>query len=419
MKVAGIVAEYNPFHFGHKYHIEKTKEMVSADAVIAVMSGNFVQRGEPALLDKNARARAAIKCGVDLVLELPVFYAISSAEIFAKGSIGILDATGIVDYLSFGSENGNIDELKKISDFLYMETRTYKKMLKEELAAGSSYPAAMSNALKKAMPEDDFDVGILRKSNNILAIEYLKSLKRINSVIEPVTVKRFGQDYKEGIADIKEGFASATAIRNLVYGITDHNLNAFHSLKKFMPEDSYKIFLNEIKAGRVPVRIRDLENIFLWRIRSSPTHELREIYGMNEGLENRIKKNAQYCTDMGSLISSVLSKRYTEGTINRLFLNIILNITKQDAEMVKEAQEPGYIKVLDFSETGKKLLSKMRKSAKIPIITKPSDIKKMDSVPTIEILKAINEKAYDLYSLGYPNKMLRIGGNEYLKNLRY
>ena len=207
MKITGIIAEYNPFHNGHKYQIEEAKKF--SDAVVVIMSGSFVQRGSIAITDKWTRAKVAAENGADLVLELPVIYSLNTAQRFAKGAVEILDRTNVIDYLCFGSESGNVDELTKVADMLINEPEDVSEKIKKFIAEGISYPAARQKAFRGLIDEE-----ILSSPNNILALEYIKALIEIESSIEPVTVKRYGTDYHDEFA--KNGIASASAIRSMI-----------------------------------------------------------------------------------------------------------------------------------------------------------------------------------------------------------
>ena len=242
-KVLGIVAEYNPFHNGHLYHLEQSKKLTSSNYTVAVISGNFTQRGSTSLIDKWSRAEMALQSGVDLVIELPLLYAISSAENFADGAIKILDSMKIVDYVSFGSETSNVDVLSQIADILYNEPKEYKSILSNELQKGLSFPKARENALLMYFNDISKYANILSSPNNILGIEYIKSLKKHKSNIQPISIARFESGYND--ITYSENIASATAIRNIVKN------NGFDILKKLLPISNYKILMENIKIGHV------------------------------------------------------------------------------------------------------------------------------------------------------------------------
>ncbi len=239
-KVLGIVAEYNPFHNGHLYHLEKSKKDTGCSYTVAIMSGNFTQRGSTSLMDKWSKAQSAIECGVDLVIELPVFYAISSAENFAEGAIKILDSLKVVDHLSFGAETANIEILDKCADVLYNEPREYKSLLSHELKKGLSFPKAREKALMLYLNDIRKFANVLSSPNNILGIEYLKALKKFKSNIQPITIPRYEVGYND--LSYTENTASSTAIRNMIKN------NGFNALQSLMPAPSYSILLKNMEA---------------------------------------------------------------------------------------------------------------------------------------------------------------------------
>lgn len=406
MKIIGIVAEYNPFHKGHKYHIEKSLEETGADAVVAVMSGNFVQRGEPAIVNKNARARAAVECGADLVLDLPVAYSLSSAEMFALGSVGILNATGVIDYLCFGSESGSVKDIVKVADFLIDENYDYKVALRNTLDNGKSYAAASFEALRRTYGDSGL-IDELANSNNILAIEYIKSLKKIKSSIIPVAIKRVCNDYA-GTCMTGE-ISSATAIRETIISL------GIETVKQSISNASETIINNEFSIGRGPVSMKSFEDILLWSIRSKTSSEIAMINGVNEGIEFRLKDAAERVGGIDELIESVKTRRYSESFIKRLIFNIIFAITKDDFDVFRSMNNPGYIKVLDFNERGKEILARIKKNSNIPVITKTSKLRDIDNY-AVKRLVEINQKASDLYVLGYQNKSYKFGGQEFTTN---
>ena len=389
MKVCGIIAEYNPFHNGHAYHVNKAKEETNSEAVVAVMSGNFVQRGTPALFDKWTRTKMALMNGVDLVIELPTYYAASSAEYFAQGSIGLLDSLGIVDYLSFGAKTKDIDALKRVANILYLEPNDYKKILQSELKKGISYPVARSNALK-TFTKKEFDAKfiteILLDSNNILGIEYLKALMYNNSQITPTLVERKGEDYNS--INIVDGICSSTAIRKL---LSEDNVEI---LKDVMPESSFEILNTEMINGKAPMDLNKYEKEIFYVLRKSLSQDLFDLSDVSEGLENLLKKSSNETTEIEKLIDMLKSKRYTRTRIQRILLHALLNITKDDK------YNPQYIRVLGFTKTGEKLLSQIYNKANLPIVTSVSKFLKNAN----ETGRRMIEKdilATNIYTLGY------------------
>lgn len=416
MKVLGLIVEYNPLHNGHLYHLEQSKKFTGADYTVCVMSGNFIQRGEPALINKWARAKMALMSGVDLIVELPVVYAMSSAEFFAYGAVKILDSLGIVDCISFGSEIGSIDILDKIAEILKNEPSEYKLGLKKELDNGVSYPAAREAALKKYFKEmnlnGDFVEEAMNSSNNILGIEYLKALKRIGSSIEPFTVQRVSNAYN--CKEITGSISSATAIRKHINDSDDNHLLP-EKLAGVMPEASRRILDEEFTQGRGPVFPRNYESIILAEIRKNSEQDLKELPNVNEGLENRIKKAGNQSGSLDEIIEQISTKRYTKTRIQRTLFNLLTSATNEEFKNFNDNGGPQYIRVLGFNSKGREMLSLIRKRACLPLITKTADYKKSCNRLLTRMLE-IESFSTDMYVLGYDNKAFRKAGQEYTQN---
>ena len=407
MKVVGLITEYNPFHNGHKFHLEKSKKLSGASHTIAVMSGNFLQRGEPALLDKWERAKIAIKEGVDLVIELPIVFSCNSAEFFAYGSLRLLNSLNIVDYICFGSEHGEIKELDIVSEILTNEPLEFKNSLKAWLDKGLTFPIARQRALNEYLDKDFADTSILNSPNNILAVEYLKALKLLKSRISPLTFKRFKADYNS--TEIKGEICSATAIRNLLM----KDWKDLNILKTVVPSNSYEIIKNAIEEGKGPVFAKDLEQIIFYKLRSIPINDLKNIHDINEGLENRLKRGAMISTTYSDLIEFLKTKRYTRTRLQRIIIKTIIGITKDDVTASLKKKEPEYIRVLGFTDKGADLLKRIKNSTSIPIIT---NLKRY--TPQEELGKRMVEldtMGTDIYALLYKNSNLATGGLDYIK----
>lgn len=393
MRVCGIVAEYNPFHNGHKYQIEKIKEETNCDAVVAVMSGNFIQRGLPALFDKWTRTKMALQNGVDLVIELPVYYAVSSAEYFATGSVSTLNALGVINDICFGANTTDLDTLKRIANVLFLEPEGFKRLLHSELKHGASFPIARSNALKNFLKKEydaKYIADILLDSNNILAIEYLKALQYLNSDINPLIIKRKGGSYNS--LEIIDNICSATAIREKLLK------NDIEDLSEVMPENCYSLIDSEIINGKSPMYINNFEREILYSLRKSTTEDLLKLNDVSEGLENTLKKVSNEKFTLDEFVDEMKSKRYTKTRVQRLALNSLLEIKKVDVEAYKHNVQ--YIRVLGFNQTGEKLLGKIHNTAKLPIIT---NLPKFMKIAT-ETQKKMLEKdilATNIYTLGY------------------
>ena len=275
-KVLGIISEYNPFHNGHLYHLEQSKKLSGCDYTVAVISGNFTQRGSTSLVDKWEKTRMALANGVDLVIELPVLYSISSAENFADGSIKILNSLGIVDTLSFGAETSDIAVLSKIADVLTVEPTEYKNILSHELKKGLSFPKARENALLMYLGDIRKYSGVLSSPNNILGIEYLKALKKYKSNINPICIKRIESDYNS--INFSNNIASATAIRNLVKN------KSFDIIKDLVPESTYSILIDNVQNGHIVEDLSIFEKEIIYVLRKMSIEEISNLPDVSEGL---------------------------------------------------------------------------------------------------------------------------------------
>ena len=389
--VLGIIAEYNPFHNGHLYHLLKSKEEAKADSVIAVIGGNFTQRGEPSLLDKWTKAEMAIANGADLVIELPVLYTISSAENFADGAIKILNSLKIVDTISFGTETEDLNKLNIISNTIFKEPRDYKDYLSLYLKEGMSFPKAREQALIKYLKEPEYS-SILSTPNNILGIEYLKALKKYSSEIIPINITRIDAGYLS--KDYSSEFASATAVRNLIYS------NRLRDVKSYIPPASFTILSEELKSGHFVKDISRYENIIIYNLRNMSLEQIAEIPDVSEGLENLIKKAANSCNTISEFMNTVKTKRYTETRIRRILLYSLLKITKKDMAISKKTIP--YIRVLGCNEKGKNLISKIiNANPRLNVIT---SVKKFEDINMNKNLKIMLDKdilATNVYTLGY------------------
>ena len=396
MNNTGIIVEYNPFHNGHKYHINKSKEITNADNIIAIMSSSFVQRGEPAICDKWTRAKSALLNGVDIVIELPVLYSCSSAESFAFNALKILDSTNIINSICFGSECGNINKLKKLANLLNDENEEYKIMLKNELKKGISFPVARENVLLHF--ENDIN-DIIKNSNNILAIEYIKAINKLKSSIKPFTFNRIKSKYNS--IEISGNFSSATAIRNL---IKNKDLS---TLKKTIPQNSFDLLLNSSKNGTFPVYLNNMSDMLNYCLRCINKNDLNKILDINEGIENRILNSLSNCYSISEIADYVKSKRYTYTKIQRTLLHIILNIYKEDLNYFQNLKNSCYIRILGFKKEKQYLLKELVKNSNIPIITNvKKTYEKLDN--DAKRLFDIEIKATNLWYMCVPNKKLRL-----------
>ena len=323
MKILGIVAEYNPFHNGHKYHLEQSKKITGADYSIAIMSGSFLQRGEPALIDKFSRSKSAILGGIDLVIELPFIYSSQTAEVFSKGAIKILDSLNVVDFVSFGSEMENLDDLKLIAKTLLEEPKDFSNFLQEYLKSGLSFARARELALNQYFTiNQGLNLSIetiLKGSNNILSIEYLKELYFLNSSIEPISIKRLGNNYRDDF--LGQEFSSASSIRK--YLLEDK----LDDIVDFLPTQSLKTIL-DFKASYK--NYNTLENYYspiVSNLILNPD-SLNEIFDITFDLKNVMVNNLEGKETIQSLVDSMSSKSYTRTRIQRACINSLLSYTK-------------------------------------------------------------------------------------------
>ena len=392
--VLGIISEYNPFHNGHLHHLTESKKVTHSDYSIAVMSGNFTQRGDVSIVDKWSKTKMAIENGVDLVIELPTLYAISSAENFANGAIKILDSLGIVDYVSFGSECNDISILKDVANVLSEEPNEYKTLLAHELSKGVSFPKAREKALMMYLNNVRRFANVLSSPNNILGIEYLKALKRQKSSIEPICIKREGASHNDNIISPSSKIASASAIRNFCLS-DDISL-----LDNVMPNSSFDILNENIRKGNIVKNLSAFDKEIIYTLRKMSTDEIANLPDVTEGLEFAIKSAANSCNSVIELLSFIDSKRYTKTRIQRILLYAILGITKKDMQM--SFTTTPYIRILGFNDKGRGILSEISKrNRKLELV---SSVKKfMDNKPN-KNLKLMMEKdiwATNVYTLGY------------------
>ena len=393
--ILGIIAEYNPFHNGHLYHLQKSKRDTDSTYTIAVISGNFTQRGSTSIIDKWEKSEMAILNGVDLVLELPTLYATSSAENFADGAIKLLDSLKIVDYVSFGAESPNLSALDHLAEILYYEPKEYKALLSIELGKGLSFPKARENALMMYLNDHKNVKNILSSPNNILAIEYLKALKKYKSKVHPYVIGRFESDYNS--KNFNNNIASSTAIRNIIKN------NGFNFLPRLMPQNSYSILLKNIKTGHAIPDISVFEKEIIYNLRKMTIHQIRELPDVSEGLEYAIKEAASSCNTIIEFLNIIKSKRYTTTRLQRILAYSLLEITKKDIDISRKTMP--YIRVLGFNENGKYLLSEISKAnPKLPIITSVKKfVDNKNTSRNLDIMFSKDIFATNVYTIGYTN----------------
>lgn len=357
--ITGIITEYNPFHKGHKYHLERAKSDTNADGIVCVMSGNFMQRGIPAIIDKWKRTEMAIRNGVDLVLELPMVYSLSSAEHFAFGSVSLLNSLGIIDHLYFGSEEGNIDLLESIANTLVAEPEPYQSSLKHYLNTGLPFHSSRANALNDYLSSDDI-LDILSSSNNILGIEYIKAIKVLKSNIIPKTLKREGSMYND--PKLNSVFSSATSIRKHL------KENSLDKLEDALTKNSYNILLN-LSSSDYPFTFEeDMFKYIKYKLLTS-NNCLSSLPDISEGLDNKILKEVLVSNSLDELILNSKSKRYTYTRISRILAQTFLNLEDYDLLNLSKSPAP-YARVLGFNSNGRDILKKIKSKNNIDIITK-------------------------------------------------
>lgn len=372
MKVVGIITEYNPFHNGHKYQIENLKKRTGADYCIVVMSGNFLQRGVPALCSKYDRARMALSCGVDLVLELPTLWATSSAELFAKGGVSVLANTGVVTHLGFGAETDDLELLRTVSSILKEEPSEYTTALRDALRQGEAFPVARAKALCSVLNgySDIYLEEVLSSPNNILALEYLKALPEH---ITPVLVQRKGAGYHDTSMDTE--LPSASAIREALFSTkpdTSAGNVSVDMLATAMPEKAYEVLQGCI-AQNALINTADLSEILGYRLLSLSREELPVFADCSEELANTISNRLSNYQGFDTFCQELKSKNYTYTRISRTLLHILLNIKEKDIEIGRQAGYAPYLRVLGFRKESSELLSAIKKEAQTPLITKVAD----------------------------------------------
>ncbi|MCC0657471.1 nucleotidyltransferase [Clostridioides sp. ES-S-0123-01] len=404
MNILGLIVEYNPFHNGHIYHLSKSIEKTNATHTVAIMSGNFLQRGEPALFDKYTRAKIAVENGVDLVIELPTMFACQSAEIFSHGAITILNSLNCISSVCFGSEEGNTDILYSIAEILANEPKEFKLLLKKYLDDGMLFPVARANSLFDYIHQyENSDLSqkttkeqllkILNSSNNILGIEYIKNLINLNSNIKPFTISRVQSEYNS--KEIDNSICSATAIRTSL----KENCN-ISQLKKVIPEKTYSILNEKIDNKFFPM----FDELFFDTLKTIILRDisnLKDYFEVNEGIENKIYKDIFTSNSLYELQLSIKSKRYTLTKIKRTLNNILLGIKKSDIHLVKDIDIVPYIRILAFNDKGREVLKEIKNKSNIDIINKFSNISFSLDDAIFKTLISYDIKSTNIYNSVY------------------
>lgn len=390
MAVAGVIAEYNPFHRGHAWQLEELRRRLGTDVpVVACMSGNFVQRGDFALLNKHSRAEMALMGGVDLVLELPTPWAAAGAERFAQGAVAVLAASGVVTHLAFGCESGELAPLQAAEEGL--ERAEYPEKLREIAGKGISFAAARQQALEELSGA----AGCLSRPNNALAVEYLRALRAQGSLMEPLALPRVGAGHDSGVIC---AYPSASAIREAVLGGEDW--------RALLPEESGAVLSREIAAGRSPACWKNCQRAILARLRSMEEEDFRLYDGGNEGLYHRFYAAVHSAATVEELLSRAKTKRYPMARLRRMLVQAYLGVPQ-----ASQGETPPYIRVLGAGPRGRELLGQMRKSASLPVVIRPGSVRRMGE----EIQRVFDRESRctDLYALACPDLRRALPEREY------
>ncbi|MFD0587873.1 nucleotidyltransferase [Paenibacillus sp. GCM10027627] len=367
MRAVGLIVEYNPFHNGHRYHLRQSQRISGAEAVVAVMSGNFLQRGEPAMWDKWTRTQMALQGGCDLVIELPVAYATQAAEWFAYGAVSLLEATGVVDSFCFGTESGLLEPLELAAEMMASEPPKFQSLLKARLETGINYPAAYSSAVQDYLTEAGFAEAAsfaFDMPNHTLGLHYLIALRRIGGAMKPFTIAREKAQYHQHT--ITDGaIASATAIRKLLL-----EGSSVHDTAAYIPSSTYSVLRELSQKGVRPVSWDNYFPALLHLLMTSDSGKMAKLHEITEGLEHRVLNALPVLPDptYESLLSLLKTKRYTRTKLQRALLSILLGHVKEDFTPAMLSEGVQYIRILGFTEKGGMLLKQMRKSASLPVL---------------------------------------------------
>lgn len=428
MKIVGLITEYNPFHNGHAYHIDQAKCLTGADYVIAVMSGDFVQRGAPAVIDKYQRAQMALKHGVDLVFELPVCYSTGSAEYFAHGAAALLNQLGIINYLCFGSESGDIDQLKNAAQILCAAPASMDEQLLSYIKSGMSYPAARQKAFLEHLAFLNHSKGtdaktniltqLITQPNNILGIEYMKALNQLSSSIIPVTIKRQSAHYHDAelsshvsTDESKTVISSASAIRKIFHSMED--VSGMSAAKNSLPDDVYELLSDQYK-NTFPITVEDFAAQIRYRLLAENHHSLTQYADITGDLADRIKNKKDYNLSIPELCMSLKTKNLTMTRINRSLMHLLLNIHSDSLKFYCENGYIFYARLLGMRKESSHLLKKIEASSRIPIISKLSKAKEHLDKPGMQMLSedifaanVYNQAVYEKYHTSLSNEYQR------------
>jgi predicted nucleotidyltransferase len=410
MQAIGLISEYNPFHNGHKYHLEEAKRISKNQNTICIMSGNFTQRGDVTITDKWTRATMAVNAGVDLVIELPTVFAVRSAQHFAAGSIRLLNALGVVKEVCFGAENAEYHLLNKIANA--STDIEVIKLFHENLLAGKSYAAAMSSAISSI---HGIPTKILSSPNNILATEYIKAINKYDLNIAPIPINRIIANYHD--TEISHTIASATAIRT---HLQSPNCD-ISTLKSAMPAYSFDLLKTSFLTNKSFPCLNNLSSILLYRLRTMNSTDLEKIIGISEGLENKLLNHSFQATDLERLLMLTKTKRYPLSRLQRILIHLMLGTTKETIDFFDKTG-PLYARILAFNDRGRQIIKVLKKTSTIPLIGKTTNYlnttkRNTKQLNDLEKMLAIDTYATDIYALAYsPNHS---GGLDFIKSPLY
>ena len=380
MKICGLITEYNPFHNGHIHHMKEARALTGCDYLIVVMSGNYVQRGVPAIIDKYERTRMALEGGADLVLELPVLFSTATAQVFAYSSINLLNQLGCVDYVCFGTENGDLGPLKRIADLLNNEPESFSEDVRALLRTGLNYPTARGIALENYLGDEIDNIEeMFKKPNNILAIEYLRALDKLNSAIQPVTVKRWTTEYHEESA-IYSDVASATALRNMLY-----EEDGFEKIVPYVSAYTAREFALQYGVS-TPIRANDFSQILQYRLETERDH-LTDYMDFAPELQERVDKLLPDVYNFKEWSAALNAKNFTHTRINRALLHLILNIKYTDLQEYEDEDYCMFARILGFKRDSSALLSEIKDSTPLPLISKMADARNILTPKALKLLK--------------------------------
>lgn len=404
MQTVGFITEYNPFHNGHLYHLRQAKERTGAKYSVAVMSGHFTQRGEAAIFDKWRRAEMAVNNGVDLVIELPVAWAVRSAQFFAQGGIRLLSSLGVVDAICFGAEINDMDRLNVAAAAL--TEPAVVQHLRQLLHQGLSYAAAVARAIQRHTGITALD---LSQPNTILALEYLRSLRLFAPHITPVVIPRQQAAFHD--REIRAPIASATAIRQIIY---KHGLAA--AVAAAVPPASLAVMAQAINDGCGPVQDETFDNIIMYKIRTTPLFHLASLPESGEGLYYKLARTAATTGSMQTLLQHLKTKRYPWTRLRRLLTYVLLDL-RQRQLLWADAYGPQYIRVLAFNDNGRLLLRRMRDKATLPVIVKTARYLTTrtsgQGLTVLQRMLAMDTRATDIYVQGFPDCHKRVAGRDF------